>query len=160
MFVAVGGKLPATDLAADDSIAETLEQLAIEYCVLFVGPKNHLPPFQSVWQTGQFQSQAISSMHDFMDVVNFTTTEDSATSMPDHLAVQLSVMAHLCTLMKTDQRPELIEIAQQFFARHLTWQVDLVDEVIQRDNSEFYGSVAEMTREFLSQEQSIWLVAD
>jgi TorA maturation chaperone TorD len=158
LFVAAGGKLPkANDLTSAAEVETFLEQLAIEYCELFIGPKKHLPPFQSVWQTGQFQSPAIESMRDFIDVTNFSINENASTLMSDHLAVQLSVMAHLCELMTTDQRPELLEIAQHFFARHLTWHAGLVDGVVQRNVSDFYSSVAKITGDFLEQEQAIWL---
>ena len=44
-FVNAGGVLPTND------DLEMIEQLAVDYCQLFVGPAGHLPPVQSVWQT-------------------------------------------------------------------------------------------------------------
>ncbi len=153
LFSSVGGALPGNETSMD----EWIETLAIEYCQLFIGPKGHLPPVQSVWLAGQFQSQAVSSMQDFFDVANYQPFD---AVVPDHLGVQLDLMAQLCELAATDRRDELVEVLQQFFLRHLTWPTALIEGVIQRDASDFYCSVATITQEFLRQEQAIWLNAN
>ena len=153
LFSSVGGQLPPDDQSAQEAI----EQLAIEYCHLFIGPKNHLPPVQSVWQSGQFQSQAVGSMRDFFEVANY---QFEGSNVPDHLGVQLDVMAQLCESAAAEQRDEHVDVLRQFYLRHLTWPSRLIDGVLQRDGSAFYRSVAEVTREFLQQEQAIWLAVE
>ena len=56
LFVEAGGVLPSGIGGG------ALEQLAADYCQLLVGPKNHLPPYQSVWQSGQFCGTPTESM--------------------------------------------------------------------------------------------------
>lgn len=69
-----------------------VEQLAIDYCQLFIGPADHLPPFQSVWQSGQFHGSTTASMREFVDPVGYEAT---AGIMLDHPGVQLGIMGHV-----------------------------------------------------------------
>ena len=50
---------------------ESLEQLATEYCALFIGPKNALLPMQSVWQKTQLDSQSASSVAKFAELIGY-----------------------------------------------------------------------------------------
>lgn len=147
-YEAAGGVLPAGDAAT------TCEQLAIDYCRLFIGPAEHLPPFQSVWQSGQFQGAATESMKSFVDVVGYDTDLLPAGMMLDHLGVQLDVMGHILNQISfwrtaPEGFDEVLQLARTFFARHLTWPADLLETAAIRARSDFYRSVVTMTGEFL-----------
>lgn len=145
-FSAAGGVLPAGD---DES---HLEQLAIDYCQLFIGPKNHLPPFQSVWQTGQLQAASTASMQNFVDVVGYDSTGLPSGMMLDHLGVQLDVMGHLLEQIaarRCDPTNEVMQLARAYCNGHLRWPAALLNAAEQHATTGFYCSVIGLTREFL-----------
>mgnify|MGYP002626373304 CR=1 FL=1 len=142
-FVGAGGALPA-----DDS-DETIEELAIDYCQLFLGPKDHLPPFQSVWQSGQFEATDSESMQQFIEVVRYDSSHIPQGTMPDHLGLQLDLMAHL---LGSSPGEEVQEVASYFFARHLQWPDGLLERASHLAKTDFYRSAVSLTREFLAAE--------
>jgi TorA maturation chaperone TorD len=151
-FVEAGGILPAGDNEW------TIEQLAIDYCQLFIGPANHLPPFQSVWQSGQFQGAAIASMEKFVEVVGYDTDALPSGTMLDHLGVQFDVMGHILdqipTCQSEQESPERAwEIAHCYFAMHLTWPAKLLEVAAPRATTEFYRSIFMLTCAFLDDER-------
>ena len=145
----------------------SVDELAIDFCQLFVGPSGHLPPYQSVWQHGQFQSQATRSMRDFADLVEYSFASQTDATMPDHLAVQLDIMGSLLERVagilsaesRTDSEQngssddEAAEVMQTFFQRHLTWPEPLLDAAEPRAATDFYRSVISLTRGFLHGER-------
>src|SRR6056297_3258487 len=66
-FLRAGGELPET------VSPEVLQALSVDYCRLFLGPTDHLPPVQSVWQQGQFQGQAVRSMAGWIELTGYDT---------------------------------------------------------------------------------------
>ncbi len=149
-FVQAGGQLP------NDTSAATIDELAFDYCQLFLGPSSHLPPYQSVWTEGQFQGAAIASMTQYIDLLNTDQWADE--TMLDHLWIELDVMANLL-----DQRasatdsPEALalstEITATFFRDHLSWPIQLCTIAAERAQTDFYRSMVEVTSEFLASEQ-------
>lgn len=137
----LGGALPT----------ESVEELAIEYCRLFIGPRDHLPPLQSVWQRAELDSETVGSMQEFAKLVGYHTSE----SILDHLGVQLDLMSYL--LRRVRQEPEKTlhqEIADEFFCRHLTWPEPLLAATVRNATYDFYRSLAELTRDFLIAEST------
>ena len=154
-FVAAGGVLP------EDGDARRLEQLAEDYCHLFIGPANHLPPYQSVWQSGRFDGDAAESMDTFMQIVAYDEAAGVRRTMSDHLGVQLDVMGfmmHRLSVESTDAAANrcLSEMIPAFFAAHLCWPSRLLHLAGQMAGTRFYRSVIAMTGEFLSGEQQAW----
>ena len=150
-FVAAGGILPD----GDDEL--TIEQLAIDYCRLFVGPMDHLPPCQSVWQTGQFQGTTTTSMKNIIEVVRYDIEVLPSGMMFDHLGVQLDVMGHILGQMSYERSQlenldQVLELANSFFNAHLLWPAELLEAATQRAATNFYRSSVRMTHEFLKSE--------
>jgi len=150
-FANAGGVLPTSDDAA------AIEELAIEYCRLFVGPTDHLPPFQSVWQSGQFQDGTAASMKEFVEVVDYDVGALPGGIMLDHLGVQLDVMGHILGVISAQQaEPHTVEVLHEltrsYWLTHLNWPTDLLRLAGQRVTTDFYRSVISMTGEFLSSE--------
>ena len=147
-FVAAGGILPAT------SGDQTVEQLSIDYCQLFIGPTDHLPPYQSVWQFGQFQGTTTVSMKRFIQIAGYDSEALPSGIILDHLGVQLDVMGHVLDEVVSEPSNSravttISEIANSYFAIHLRWPAELLAVAERRATTEFYRSVIEMTREFL-----------
>lgn len=150
-YVQAGGTLPASD---DD---HTNEELAIDYCRLFVGPSDHVPPYQSVWQSGQFQSASAASMKSFIDIVGYDTDQLPHGMMLDHLGVQLDVMGHIFGQISTSQADavhfgQVLELANLFLTRHLQWPAELIQAAMRQAATDFYRSSIMLTGNFLGSE--------
>lgn len=148
-FLAAGGVL-SCDLA--------LEELSLDYCRLFIGPTGHLPPYQSVWESGQLQGAMAVSMERFIEITDYPVLALPSGTILDHLGVQLDVMGHLLAdfvsrSFDTAATLEVSELALSCFARHLTWPDDLLDAAALRATTEFYRAVIGMTRDFLACER-------
>ena len=147
---------------------EVLEQLAIEYCGLVIGPKNHVPPHQSVWVEGQLHGQTVVSMQQFLEVVR----EEVDATMSDHLGVQLGVMGIIVeSLAESQAMPEtgtetgtekgsdvteLTELARVFFATHIMWITRFLARAGAATDSKFYLRLIAVTSEFLAEEHEVW----
>ncbi len=151
-YVGVGGTPPPTD-------GPSLETLAEDYCHLFVGPCDHLPPIQSVWQSGTLQGAAADAMQSYLRLIEWTPRE----AIVDHIGVQLNVMSILVDqfLIEPDRpRPaaddehvrEFSKLTARFFQDHVAWSESLAVRVQSKAKSEFYRSVGRVTEQFLISE--------
>ena len=154
-LVAAGLMLPAscTDVVR--------EELAVEYCRLFVGPSGHLPLFQSVWQSGRYNGPAVRSMEQFIEMMHYEPADYAAGLMVDHLGVQLDVAGHLLSqLASSEQALETVastrEIFSCYLSSHLLWSIDLLESAAHRATSGFYRSAVQLTRNFLLSEWQVW----
>lgn len=144
----LGGIVP--DFTSDD-VCSSLDE---EYCRLFIGPKGHLPPIQSVWTSGELDTGVTASLREFDGIIGFDEPWDFSI-IPDHLGNELWAMSQI--LLKSDglDPDELAvaeDLASQFFAGHLRWTDDLLNAVIEREGNKFYGTLAAITLRFLNDE--------
>lgn len=148
-FRAAGGIVPSGGAESD-----VLDQLAIDFCQLFVGPSGHLPPVQSVWSEGQFERQAAVSLRRYLDVIGDQAGWLSQNPL-DHLAVQLDIMGFVVEQSvpaPTDQTESLDELAKCFYRDHVAWARTLCESAARRCQTEFYRGVIKMTSDFLEHE--------
>jgi len=145
-YVAAGGWLPPL------ATADIVEDLEIDFCQLFLGPTQHLPPYQSVWQDGKLEGQACQSMRDFADVIRYDLAEAAPGIMPDHLGLQLDLMGHVTASERVEDSGALDEWEDAFFAMHLGWPGPLLEAAEDRAETAFYVSLVSMTRGFLRSE--------
>ena len=103
----LGGQVPGSD-------PETLESLAVDYCQLIVGPKNHLSPVQSVWVDGRFGGEPAGSMQQFIDMLQGF---EPCNRIIDHIAVQLQYMAAVMGIAEQTPRKLWEGLATRFCAR-------------------------------------------
>ncbi len=147
-FSDVGGVLP------DDTNDRVLEELASDFCQLFIGPRDHLPPVQSVWQNGQFQGEPARSMSEFLEVIRYDRSSLPDGQMLDHLGVQLNVMADIINPARSAPNAEIVEeVAGAFFTAHLQWPWELLEAASGQAATSFYQSVIDLTRGFLATER-------
>ena len=137
--------------------SESVEQLAMEYCALFIGPKNALLPMQSVWQKTQLDSQSASSVAKFAELISYVMP---APALWDHLGVQLDLMSHLMLATRSQKKRDdegkiADEVAAAFFERHLKWSSPLLLGTSQRARLPLYRSLAEITQQFLKMESNV-----
>ena len=148
----------------DDSVQQSdLDSLAAEYCELFVGPKNHFPPMQSVWLEGKLDSEVTASVRAFADAVNYQPSSDYPNTLIDHLGIELEIMGSIVGVLANlaPEDPQLDEtqsFASEFFGRHLCWTEKLTEAASAKAHSSFYKSLLANTREFLALELSRFVV--
>ena len=146
LYLSVGGWLPPT---ADEG---TIEQLAIEYCGCFLGPKNHLPPYQSIVDHSSFNGSCVDSMRKFADTLGPPAGVFAEPKMLDHAGVQLSMMRTICqsSVSASNHDLELIgELRECFFQQHVAWIASYCHVAIKKSQSKFYSSLFEVTKGFL-----------
>ena len=90
-----GGKLPAK------VTSEWVESLAVDYCQLLIGPKNHASPVQSVWDQSRYEGDASASMTNYME---FIDGFQPCVKIPDHVAVQLQYAGVLMGMADQSKR--------------------------------------------------------
>lgn len=138
----------------------TIDSLAIEYCELFVGPSPKLPPYQSIWEEGQFGGQAVPSMDRYIDLVD-PALRDWGNTITDHLGVQLSMMG---LFVAVEQEPDITnsidlteaaELAREFFATHLTWARRFLEQARDVSTAGFYAELIELTQSLLESEHEM-----
>jgi len=147
------------EIPLDDGPSDNiLEELAVSYCQLLIGPANHVPPYQSVWTDGQFQSEATASMQSYLDIVG-EQPDDSL--LVDHIGIQLQVMMRIVSELAaaqpgSERYGELQALACRFYHEHLTWPKKFLATAQQSTDSSFYRAVARITADFLTQEEQYW----
>ncbi len=138
-----------------------LDSLAAEYCQLFVGPKNHFPPMQSVWQEGKLDSEVTASVRAFAAAVNYEPSSAYPNTLVDHLGVELEIMARITEIIAIQKSgdpksEETHAFAAEFFGRHLCWTEKLIAAAAGRTSSDFYKSLLANTHDFLEIEVERW----
>ncbi|MGB7347582.1 MAG: molecular chaperone TorD family protein [Pirellulaceae bacterium] len=141
---------------------DSIDQLAVDYCALFVGPKNHLPPYQSVWQTGQLQSETSASVRAFDDALTGGAIIGQD-AMADHLGWQLRFMSQLYQQLSCADdvatTEALAQMGNAFFGQHLMWPKQLLVRARAQAQTQFFRSMIGLTGDLLSSEQDFWIGA-
>ena len=153
-FIEMGGNLP-------DSIDSAIvDDLAYDYCRLFIGPSDHLPPYQSVWEYGQFQSKTIESMQAYAEIARFTPSELADNMMLDHLGIQLELMGHIIDQVacanSQSEKNATVELAAAFSRDHLQWAESLLSAASEKAELAFYRSSMSLICQFLESESGYW----
>ena len=145
-FAQVSDQSPAWAALREAAVGANVDDLAVQFTQLFVGPKNHLPPFQSVWLERQLDGESAASTRRYGEVLGIEKASD-------HLGSQLLMMATILEA-ETDDAATQSELAMCFFRDHLSWPEVLLDAVVQRGDA-FYQSVARLTADFLKSEAAV-----
>ena len=153
LYLQVGGWLPPP--LCEPSVDSWLEQLGEDYCRLFVGPRGHRPPVQSVWQQGTFEGQAAESMEQYWQLLGWKPKTIGPSVPADHLGLQWLTLAYgmnLChlALQKGDpSREELPRLVTAFYRDHVAWGLEPAQWVQERAQTEFYRHLGQVTAGFL-----------
>lgn len=143
-----------TELGGPMVEVDQLEELATEYCRLFVGPRDQVAPFQSVWETGQHGGDAVASMRECLELLSEPVAK--LEEIPDHLGVQLLLMSVFLRCLADDPNSEdLRDLAEGFADSHLTWPTEMLKAAADRSQTPFYGFLIDATRKFLAGEQEL-----
>jgi TorA maturation chaperone TorD len=142
---------------------EVLRDLAVEFAALFLGPGEHISPHESVHlpQGGNLWGAETVAVRNFVNALGFDY-DDGFSGMPDHISVELELMAELTRRESvawgqgdTDGAGNSLAYQCQFMAEHLAkWVPTFCSEVVKNAGMSFYRDMARLTAEFLKSEQT------
>lgn len=136
------GSDPLAGLDLADA-AGALESLAVEYCRLFIGPRGHTPPVESVVRgEGRFWGASTESVARVYRTHGLTLSP-RAGILPDHVSAELDCLA---TLEESDQHKPAKVFAQ---AHLLEWLPRLNQRVSERASLRFYPAWCQGVLAFL-----------
>ncbi len=145
---------------------ELLENLAVEYSRLFVGPGKHISPHESVHhkkegvQSGQLWGELTAEVK---KIIEFSGLEYKSefTGLPDHISVELEFMQHVVqreaqAWEADDDKTALLCLKNEkkFVDEHLfCWIPDFCEKAIKSAELPFYKEMARLTRSFIEFEK-------
>ena len=148
----------------DSTAAQLVDDLAVEYTRLFLGPGKHISPHESVQLkrgSGMLWGPETSIVRQAYRDAGFEIGE-SETKIPDHISVELDFLALLTTdeaaAWETDEQGRLMEglkFQHSFIARHLgKWVSPFCTKVRAEAELPFYSAFAELLQGYLSGEKA------
>ena len=141
---------------------ELLEDLAVEYTRLFLGPGKHISPHESVHhqrddgQWGKLWGKSTAEVKKFIESTGLDYIEDFK-GLPDHISVEFEFMQQL-TLREeqawkeadADKATACRQVEKKFIEEHLTrWIPSFCEQVLQEAELPFYHAMAALTRSFI-----------
>ena len=153
------------DHLSHKSEAELIEELAIEYTRLFLGPGKHISPHESVHhqrgdgQWGKLWGKSTAEVKKLIEATGLDYTDDFK-GLPDHITVELEFMQQL-TLREeqawkeedSDKAAACRNVEKKFIEEHLIrWIPTFCEKVMQEAELPFYQAMAELTKSFIEYE--------
>ncbi len=142
--------------------AELLEDLAVEYTRLFLGPGKHISPHESVHhqredgQNGKLWGASTVETKKFIESLGLSYKPEY-TGLPDHISVELEFMQQI-TLREEQAWAEgdkntalkCLKKEKEFIEEHMArWIPSFCEKVIQEAELPFYHEVAALTKKFI-----------
>jgi TorA maturation chaperone TorD len=145
---------------------ELLENLAVEYAYLFLGPGKHISPHESVHhkkeggQSGQLWGELTAEVKRIIESSGLAYKSEF-TGMPDHISVELEFMQHVVqretqAWEADDDKTALLCLKNEkiFVDEHLfRWIPEFCEKVIKTADWPFYKEMARLTRSFIKFEK-------
>ncbi len=145
---------------------ELLEELAVEYAWLFLGPGKHVSPHESVHHQrddGQSGSLWGKSTVEVKKLIESTGLDykDTYKGMPDHISVEFEFMQQVILREEkaweeadTETASACRRLEKKFIEEHLVrWIPTFCDKVIGEAELPFYREMAALTRKFIEFEK-------
>lgn len=145
----------------DKPQAELLEELAIEFTRLFVGPGSHISAHESVFINldggeGDHWGAATIAVKKFIETAGLDY-EPSYSGLPDHVSVELEFLQRLATWEAgkwsegdTESAKGCANVQKKFIDEHLIeWVPKFCDEVVKKTEQPFYREFATLMKTFL-----------
>jgi TorA maturation chaperone TorD len=134
---------------------QAIEELAIDYCRLFVGPMPLCPPYASA-RGGEtlLGGRARRRLEEFLTRYELMVDMDAArVASSDHVAVELSVLAHIHGGTLSENTDPTV-VAREFLRDHvLPWMPSYLEEVYGSAERALYRSVARLTAGALDEDR-------
>ncbi len=141
---------------------ELLEEMAVEYTRLFLGPGRHVSPHESVHHEredgkwGQLWGASTVEVRKFIEGTGLRY-ETGYQGLPDHISVELEFLEALTRreeeAWKQDDEEgarRCLDVERRFLDENLLrWVVPFCDKVIAAAELSFYRSLASLTKRFI-----------
>ena len=142
---------------------QILEDLAVEYARLFLGPAKHISPHESIHHQrddgdwGSHWGGSTVEIKKFIETAGLVYRQEYS-GMPDHISVELEFMKEAVerearALEEKDWEGALYcqKMEKKFICDHLVkWIPSFCDKVISQAEVSFYGDLAEVTKKFIA----------
>ena len=147
--------------------ASCLEELAVEYSRLFLGPGQHISPHESVHHIrddgdfGSFWGKSTTDVKSFIESAGLIF-QPQFTGIPDHISVELEFMRYIvdreADALKQNDRPGALyclKMGKKFIDEHLAkWVSPFCDKVIEKVELSFYGEITKLCKWFIEYESN------
>ena len=165
------GALQALNFSLDEMFDNTpmeqlVENLAIEFTRLFIGPGSHISPHESMQVEARFGEKLSLWGSRTVEVKKFMQAarlkvDESFSGMPDHITAEFEFMQQL--LLKeaeawseedSELSANILKIEKRFYEEHLSqWVSNFCDRVIDAAGHPFYKQFSEVTKGFIDFEK-------
>jgi TorA maturation chaperone TorD len=149
------------------SCEQLVEDLALEYTRLFIGPGPQLSPHESVHVDSGSPSDNTLWGPQTVEVKRFIEAtglryEDRFTGLPDHISAEFELMQKLAERQsrawsegEEGDAEWCREVQKRFLEDHLgRWVPGFCDKIVDQASSSFYREMASLTKAFLQFEQT------
>lgn len=145
---------------------ELLEDLAVEYARLFLGPGKHISPHESVHlpggegQSGQLWGESTVEVKKFIESSGLHYKSEY-TGLPDHISVELEFMEQVTLREEQAWKEEdkdgalhCLKMEKKFMEEHLIlWIPIFCEKVMEEAELPFYRDMAALTKHFIEFEK-------
>ena len=141
--------------------AEILEELAVEFTRLFIGPAAHISPHESIFTNldggeGEHWGPKTVEVKKFIETTGLDY-EPGYAGLPDHVSVELEFLQRLAEWEAgkwsggdAESARGCQSVQKKFIDEHLIeWVPEFCDEIIEKAELPFYREIARLTRIFL-----------
>ena len=145
----------------DNNEEELVQELAVEYTALFLGPGGHVSPHESVQveEGGQLLGETATIVRKYIEACGFEYDPEYH-GLPDHISTELEFLAEVTRReavawqeRKFDKTFNCLEFEREFLELHPgRWIPAFCDKVLERAELPFYRRIVELTRDFLKEE--------
>jgi TorA maturation chaperone TorD len=143
-----------------------VEDLAVEYARLFLGPDKHISPHESVHHErndgdwGTLWGRSTVEVKTFIETSGLKYNEKYS-GLPDHISVELEFMQEAARNesqawkeKKNEEAVYCLKMEKKFIEEHLlTWVPVFCDKIIADAEMPFYREMAELTKSFIEFEK-------
>jgi TorA maturation chaperone TorD len=145
---------------------ELIEDLAVEYTRLFLGPDKHISPHESIHHKrddgdwGQLWGKDTILIKKFIETTGLEYKSEY-TGLPDHVSVELEFMnkvtereAQAWEENDSDGTLNCLKIEKKFIDEHLgKWIPQFCDKIMSEAGLSFYREMAKVTKHFIEFEK-------
>jgi TorA maturation chaperone TorD len=144
---------------------ELIEDLAVEYTRLFLGPGRHISPHESIHHErgdgkwGELWGADTVAVKKFIETSGLEY-KSGYNGMPDHISVELEFMQEAAKREAQAREADdktgalyCLRMEKKFISEHLKWISVFCDKVISEAGMAFYREMAKITKNFMEFEQ-------
>ena len=144
---------------------EVLDELAVEFAGLFLGPGGHISPHESVHHqrgdgSGLLWGESTAEVKRFIESTGLSYDPEYK-GLPDHISVEIEFMKQLTLREEQAWRDEdedgaldCLKTEKKFIEEHLVrWVHAFCDKVIKEAELPFYREMAALTKNFIEFER-------